>query len=258
MTAKRPITEDDLQSYVDAALDSLRRQEVEDHLDGHPDVARRIAGYARQREDLRAALGPIAEEPLPPELNFARMIEARPRARFAPWRAAAACLLLFAAVGGGWSLHGIVEPSPQGISALAREAADSYAVYAPDRSRPVEIRAAEQAELVQWASQRLSRSVAVPDLSGSGYRFMGGRLVATAHGPAVLFMYDDDHGTRLIVLSRRMEIDRDTPMSQHSNGAVDGFSWVGGGIGYSLVGPLPADRLHPIADEVRRQVEKGT
>ena len=90
-----------------------------------------------------------------------------------------------------------------------------------------------------------SLSVIVPDLSESGYRFMGGRLVATAHGPAVLFMYDDDRGTRLVMLSRPMTIDRDTAMKLHSRGAVAGFTWANRGIGYSLVGPVAANLLHP-------------
>jgi anti-sigma factor RsiW len=53
---------------------------------------------------------------------------------------------------------------------------------------------------IAWVSQRFGCSVAVPDLSGSGYRSIGGRLVATAHGPAALAMHDDDHGTRLVLL----------------------------------------------------------
>jgi len=38
---------------------------------------------------------------------------------------------------------------------------------------------------------------------------------------------------------------------------VTGFAWSGKGIGYSLVGPLSPEILHPIADEVRRQVESS-
>jgi anti-sigma factor RsiW len=135
-----------------------------------------------------------------------------------------------------------------------QEATDSYAVFAPDRVRPVEIRATDRSELVKWASQRLSRPVAVPDLSTSGYRFMGGRLIATSHGPAVLFMYDDDHGTRLVLLSRQMAVDKNAPMAQHSHGPIAGFAWADKGIGYSLVGHISSQLLHSLADEARRQL----
>jgi hypothetical protein len=48
--------------------------------------------------------------------------------------------------------------------------------------------------------------VAVPDLSG--YRFMCGRLVATVYEQAALHMYDEDHGTRLVMLARTMSTEQ--------------------------------------------------
>ncbi len=83
---------------------------------------------------------------------------------------------------------------------------------------------------------------------------MGGRVVATSHGPAVVFMYDDDHGVRLVLLSRPMALSENAPMAPHSHGSVRGFTWADNGVGYSLVGPAAPEVLHPLADEVRRQV----
>jgi anti-sigma factor RsiW len=252
-----PITEDDLHGYVDGLIDGARRAEVEAYLQDHPDVAARTASYAKQRDILRASLAPIAEEPVPLQLNIARMVEAR-RARVSKWVAAlAAALLIFLGGSAGWSLRGVVQPAREGILALAEEAGDGYRVYAPDRVRPVEIRASEGKELVNWASQRLQRSVTVPDLASSGYRFMGGRLLATPHGPAVMFMYDNDRGTRLVVLTRAMTVDQNKPMVPHTSGAVNGFAWADNGVGYSLVGPAAPDVLHSIADSVRDQVKRG-
>lgn len=254
----RPITEDDLHAYIDGALDAERRDEVSDYLAQHTDVAQRVSAYRRQREQLRSALLPIAQEPVPADLNIDHLIERQRHPRWAVLpTAAAAVLLVGVGAVGGWLSHAQLRPAPVGIEALAQEAEDSYEVHAPDRVRPVELRADDRAQLVRWASQRIGRPVIVPDLSESGYRFMGGRLVATAHGPAVLFMYDDDRGTRLVMLSRPMTIDRDTAMKLHSRGAVAGLTWANRGIGYSLVGPVAANLLHPIADQVRRQVEGG-
>jgi anti-sigma factor RsiW len=253
-----PITEDDLHGYVDGLIDSTRRAEVAAYLQDHPDVATRTASYAKQRDTLRAAMAPIAEEPIPLRLNIARMIEARRGRQMSKWVASvAAALLIFIGGAAGWSLRSAVQPASEGVLALAQEAADSYGVYAPDRVRPVEIRAAEGKELVSWASQRLQRSVTVPDLASSGYRFMGGRLLSTPHGPAVMFMYDDDRGTRLVVLTRAMTVDQNMPMVPHTRGAVNGFAWADKGVGYSLVGPAAPDVLHSIADSVRDQVKRG-
>ena len=251
---RRPITEEDLHAYIDRRLDPAREIEVEKYLELHPAEAERIAGYAEQRAALRAALAPFAEEPVPPQLNLASLIEARRAPRFQSWRAAAAAVLLLALGGaGGWALpHGAEAPAG-GIDALAREAAESYAVYASDHIRPVELRAADRGELVHWISERLQRPVAVPDLAASGYRFMGGRLVPTSHGPAALFLYDDDHGTRLALLARPMATEGNMPLAEHSEGALSGFAWSDQGLGYSLVAAGPARNLHPLADEARRQ-----
>jgi anti-sigma factor RsiW len=252
----RPITDDDLHGFVDQRLEPKRLAEVRAFLAKHPEIAARIDGYAEQRESLRAALGPIAEEPLPSQLNIARKIEIQRHPHRAPWwaSAAAAMALVLAGAAGGWSLKSMSQRPAEGVASLAREAADSYAVYAPDHIRPIELRASDRAELVAWVSQRFGRPIAIPDLSSSGYRFMGGRLVATAHGPAVLYMYDDDHGTRLVMLTRPMATEQNMAMSPLAQGAINGFAWADHGIGYSLVGSPPAEALHPIADEARRQI----
>ena len=137
----RPITEDDLHAYVDSALEPERRAEVASYLAEHPDVAKRIAAFAGQRELLRAALAPIADEPLPAELNLSRIIEGRRRRASQVWWAIAAMLLLSVGGVGGWATRGSLEPAQGGLAALAQEAASSYRVYAPDRVRPVEMRA---------------------------------------------------------------------------------------------------------------------
>jgi anti-sigma factor RsiW len=251
----RPITEDDLHAYVDGVLEPERLAEVATYLEGHADVAARVAGYAAQRELLRGALAPIADEPLPPRLNLSRMIENRRRPLWLTWRAAAAALLLVS-IGGlsGWVVRGAVQPPDAGLAALAREASYSFGVYAPDRVRPVEIRATDSEQLVQWVSNRLHQPVKVPDLTKSGYRLMGGRLTATPHGPAAMFMYDDDRGQRLVILTRPMQTDQDKPMAPHSSDGVSGFAWADDGMGYGLVGRATPELLKPIADDARRQM----
>jgi anti-sigma factor RsiW len=252
----RPITDDDLHGFVDQRLEPQRLADVRAYLAEHPEIAARIDVYKEQRKGFRAALVPIADEPLPSRLNLTHMIETQRRPRPIPWWAAAAAAVVLVLLGGagGWSMKSMSEQPTTGVASLAREAAESYAVYAPDHIRPIELRASDRAELVAWVSQRLGRPVTVPDLSSAGYRFMGGRLVATAQGPAVLFMYDDDRGTRLVMLVRPMATEQNTAMSPLLRSAVNGFAWADHGMGYSLVGPPPAAILHPLADEARHQI----
>ena len=255
----RPISEDDLHAYIDGALSAARRAEVEAYLERHPEVAERYGQFGKQREALRAALGPIAAEPVPPQLNLRHLVASRRRSHWAGWRAtAAACLLLLAGGAGGWMLRG-TGSDYGGIDALAREASYTYAVFGRDRGRPVEIAAANSAALVRWVENRLSRQISVPDLSSTGYQFMGGRVVATRNGPAGLLMYDDAKGGRIAILMRPMVRDENAPMSEHREGDVMGYAWADNGMGYSLVGSLDAvSLLHPIADEARRQFQPRT
>jgi anti-sigma factor RsiW len=252
--SNRPITEDDLHAYVDQLLEPERRAEVTAYLEAHPDVGRRVAGFSDQRALLRSALAPIADEPLPAELNLSRIIEGR-RRHLSSWWAAAAMLLIGIGGIGGWVARGSMPMSSNGLAALEQEAADSFKVYAPDRLRPVEVRASEGMQLEQWLSNRLKQPIKVPDLTTSGYRLMGGRLIATSHGPAAMFMYDDNRDDRLVVLARPMAVELDAPMKPQSRSDVAGFSWADGGMGYSLVGRPATESLRPIANEVRKQAQ---
>ncbi|TPJ37165.1 anti-sigma factor [Mesorhizobium sp. B2-8-3] len=252
----RPVTEDDLHAYIDGRLDETRRAEVAAYLERHPDVDRRFASYSGQRGTLRSALDRVIEEPIPTHLNLRHMIASRRRNRGSSWRlAAAAVLFLFAGGSGGWYMHEMVTPPREGVAALAREAFESYATYASDRIRPVELRADNIAQLVDWAAERMGRKPVLPDLSQSGYRLMGGRVISTPHGAGLMLMYDNDHGMRLVMLTRPMAVDQARTMTPLSDGKVDGWSWASSGMGYSLVGSLPSEALHPLADDVRRQVQ---
>ncbi|WP_131113408.1 anti-sigma factor family protein [Lichenihabitans psoromatis] len=69
------MTEDDIHAFVDDALPLERRAEVERFLALNQDAMQRVAAFAAQRTALRAALAPIAAEPIPPALNLAHLIE---------------------------------------------------------------------------------------------------------------------------------------------------------------------------------------
>jgi anti-sigma factor RsiW len=250
-----PILEEDLHAFIDNGLGDARRRDVQDYLDRHPEAASQVAAFAAQRQVLRSAFAGTADEPVPLRLNLQHMVAKRHSPPEWHWGMAAVVMMALGLGGfGGWSVRGSFPEAHGGIAALAREAKSSYAVYAADTLRPVEMGPERQTDLVRWVSARLQRSVAIPNLSDSGYRFIGGRLVSTEHGPAGMFIYDDANGTRLAMVVRPMAIERDTPMMRQSEGNIAGFTWAARGLGYSVVGTERADALHPLADEVRRQI----
>lgn len=250
----RPIGEDDLHAYVDGALSTDRLAEVEAWLNAHPEQRERVAAYERHREQIRAVFDPVLQEPTPIRLGLPLRTEHRPAWAATRGWAAAVVAALFVGGAGGWGLHAWTTPQQRGIAALAQEAATTYAVYAPDTSRAIELPASDSVRLNRWISERIGRDVQAPNLEPAGFRLLGGRLAATPHGPAGLFLYEDARGVRLAILARPMEVDQSAPMRRHSIHDTEGMAWADHGLGFSMVGPTDLDGdLARLAREARRQ-----
>jgi anti-sigma factor RsiW len=250
-----PVTEAELQAHVDGRLPPERMDAVAAWLAARPDEDARLASYRAQRNALRAALDPVLDEPLPVALDL-RLRERSPPSRSAAHRAAfaasAAALLLLGGAG-GWVMRGWNAPPTVGTAALAREAAASYAVYAHDSIRPVELAASDRQVLDGWFSKRLSRPVAAPDLEAAGLRLIGGRLMATDHGPAGLYLYRHASGQMVALYIRPMEVDGTDHMIRREQDGVRGWTWADKGLGFAVFGTAPGEFLHNTADLVRAQ-----
>jgi len=70
-------------------------------------------------------------------------------------------------------------------------------------------------------------------------------------------MFDDGRGTRLVILSRNMKVDREAAMTGYDVGNVRSIAWARNGLGFSLIGPLDTAILHSIADRVSKQLSAG-
>lgn len=105
-----PITEADLNAYIDGQLDLGRRIEVEEHLAARPEVAARVMADLHTRDALCAAFGSVQDGavrvgPTPERLAAA----ARRLDRSLTWRRIGARLqraaVIAMLVGTGWLLH---------------------------------------------------------------------------------------------------------------------------------------------------------
>lgn len=253
-----PITEADLQAYVDDRLTPERARVVAAWLAARPEEASRLGDHRRQRHALRAALDPIVDEPLPPMLDLSLRAERRGEQRrvwFSPALAASLAALLVGGMG-GWTLKAWQTPATVGTAAVAREAAASYAVYASDAAHPVEIAASQRAALDGWFTNRLKRSVRAPDLHAAGLTLIGGRLVATDHGPAGLYLYRYGDGTRVAVYVRPMEVDRNDRMTAREQAGVGGWTWADDGLGFGVFGSRGSTALEHVATMTRAQFDR--
>ena len=253
-----PITEADLQAYVDERLDAARRAEVEAWLAARPDEAERIADYHRIGAELRGLYEPVLFEPVPGALAY---VLSPGRRRWARVAAIAAWVSLGAAIGGlaGWELHGersMVAATPEAGATMARRAAVAHATYSPEVRHPVEVGADQEAHLVAWLSKRLGAPLRAPKLEAVGYSLVGGRLLPGDTGPVAHFMYQCNRGTRVTLYVRTEAAgNRETAFRYAREGSVGVFYWVDRKMGYALSSnDISKDDLLKVANAVYQQL----
>ena len=252
--SEEPITETELQAYVDARLAPERRLAVEAWLAARPDEAERLADYRRLAVALRSAYDPVAAEALPQRFLF-------PRRRWRRHALAAGWLVAGIAIGAvaGWQLHearSARAPSGEVGAAMARRAAVAHATYSPEVRHPVEVGADQEAHLVAWLSKRLGAPVRAPKLEEVGYSLVGGRLLPGENGPVAHFMYQCSRGTRVTLYVRTEAANnRETAFRYAKEGNVSVFYWVDRKLGYALSSAdISKDDLFKVADAVYQQL----
>jgi anti-sigma factor RsiW len=252
-----PVSEADLQAYVDGRLDAGRRTAVEAWLAARPDEAERVAAYRRLSGEVRTAYQSMLSEPMPDTL--ARFASHRaPLRRFA---VAAAWVVLGAAIGVVATLElGATRPSASflaGEAAMARRAAIAHATYSPEVRHPVEVGAADEAHLVAWLSKRLGVQVRVPKLEDAGMALVGGRLLPGETGPVAQFMYQTTNGRRLTLYVRQEHAhNNETAFRYAREHNVGVFYWIDRDCGYAIASAdLSREELLKVADLVYKQLE---
>ena len=105
---------------------------------------------------------------------------------------------------------------------------------------------------MQWLSKRLGRQLVTPDLSGAGFRLMGGRLLPAEDGAAAQFMYENGTGERL-TLYLRSGIGDETAFRYHEEGGIGAFYWSDEGFCYAIAARADRGPLLRIAEIVYQQ-----
>jgi anti-sigma factor RsiW len=243
-----PIGEDDLHAWVDGRLSPARAAEVAAFLATRPALAARLQADAAQRARLRAALIPVAAEPIPARLRLAQL-RAQRRQR---WRgqgrvAAAAVLLLGLGTSLGWTLRGQVEP---GFAATPLAEAPLTLTTLP--SAPL-VAFGRESALGPWLADHLGEEMPLPDLAGFGFQPDAAWVWPDRGAPAALLRYVDPDG---IALSLWREVDARALVQplrcDDGAGGLVTYAWSDGRHRYALSALLPRERLRPIAVAVER------
>ncbi|MBU9686845.1 anti-sigma factor family protein [Burkholderia gladioli] len=196
---------------------------------------------------------------------------ARPAANWKRFAGLAAALVLGIGIGAG----GVLSPVGRGVlggdgsgegggsiihasysgEALARQSAIAYVTYAPMVTRPVEVGADREQELVQWLSSRLGTDVRPPVLTHAGYELMGGRLLPGDDGPIAQFMYHNALGERITLNISHRKLSSDvTAFKLYQSGPVNVFYWIDGRFGYAVSGGMDRQALLDLSHEVYEQL----
>ena len=271
-----PVTEAELQAYVDRQLTPERQREIEAYLARRPEEAQRVDSYLAQKRELRALFNPVLEEPLPQRLRLA----ARPRTPWYMQRMAAGIAIAVVSGVAGWGLRGGLGTEPGGgmvaqrtpsamtvasATGFAQRAAIAHAVYSPDVRRAVEVGADHEDQLVAWLSKRMGSPMNPPHLQALGYALDGGRLLPGDKGPVAQFMYHDNAGAKLtLYVSNEItglgaaapsQKNQETAFRFAQEGSVNVFYWVNGPFGYAISADADKAELARVSGEVYRQLE---
>jgi anti-sigma factor RsiW len=253
-----PVTDSDLNAYVDGQLANSRLAAVEDALARDPSLAAWVAEAKGRNAALHDAFDPWLAEAIPERLIAAATGPADGARRtsmrwLAPYAAAAATLVL--GLGLGWFARDVDLERAGTPTTFTRQAALTHALYASDVNRPVEVWAAEEKRLVAWLSKRLGFAVNAPDLNSTGYALVGGRLVAGHQNPTALFMYENADKQRLSLQVRKQPVDGGEVAFRYAvENGVGVFYWIEDNCSYALSGNLDRAQLLAVGRVVYGQL----
>ena len=248
-----PVTEDELHAYVDDELPAERHRDVEAWLAAHPDDAERVRSWREMAEALHARYDAIADEPVPRRLEIERLVR-QPRRWL--YGAIAATLVAFIAGGGvGWLARGAAA-SPSIFQNFTVDALDAHRLYVVEVRHPVEVPGSERAHLQAWLTKRCGWDVRAPELSATGLKLVGGRLLPGPTGPASFLMYESASGERFTVYTAKASAE--TIQMRYATQDNDGaLFWADRGVGYVVSGGNDRERLTQVARLVYDQTEKS-
>jgi anti-sigma factor RsiW len=250
---KIPVTEDELHAYVDNELPAERKGDVEAWLETHPEDAERVHSWRTMAEALHARYDSVANEPVPKRLELERLV--RPPRKWV-YGAVAASLFAFVAGGGaGWIAHGAAA-TPSVFQAFTGDALDAHRLYAVEVRHPVEVPGSERDHLQAWLTKRCGWAVRAPELTATGLKLVGGRLLPGPSGPASFLMYESASGERFTIYTAKASTET-TQMRYATRDGQGALFWADRGVGYVVSGSTDRERLTQVAKLVYDQADKA-
>lgn len=253
-----PVSQDELNAYVDGELPADRREAVASWLAENPEQAAMVAAWLAQTESIRARYGAVADEPVPEHLKIENVMRLT-RTGSRKWMAMAAVAAIVAFIvggGAGWIARGATAAAPTGFDTFTAEALEAYRLYVVEVRHPVEVPGSERAHMTQWLSKRVGYEQRIPDLQSLGLKLVGGRLLPGPTGPTAFYMYEGPSGERFTIYSAKAGVPETALRYKEANQAAAVY-WVDDKIAYVVSGPAERDRLENVSKAIYEQVDKA-
>ncbi len=237
--AADPVTDADLDAYLDDQLPPLRRIEVEAHLAAHPALAAQAMADLRIRDELRLALA-SAPTRGPAETTEAARRLGRALAWDRRMRRMSRIAAALALVAAGWAGHATMKPGPVSASQPyppyvgdALQAHGVAALRATMHSQP-------QAPAYDPAEIRSATGIVMPALP-RGWTVRDAQVFPSANGPSVELALDaGDLGAATLFAVRPGGFDVVAATAGPDGPMASAFFQVGD-VAYVLVAGGPAD-----------------
>jgi anti-sigma factor RsiW len=257
MTAPRPISEAEINAFVDGELTAEERAEMEALLAAAPAEAGLVRDFRDLNEAMQARYAGRLEAPLPPAMLAQLGRLPRWPAALASRQLAFAAALLIALAAGmvGYFLRGYVSEAGRTEQAFVLNAIGAHSVYLPEVRHPVEVKAEEE-HLVRWLTRRVGAPVRAPSLAERGWKLMGGRLLPDLGLPAAQFMYEDGAGRRITLYIRKEAGLNNTAFRFYERDGFGAFYWIDRPLAYAIAGRLSRAELTALANAVYAQLEQ--
>ncbi|MGE3362297.1 MAG: anti-sigma factor [Rhizobiaceae bacterium] len=255
----RGYSERDIHLALDGELPADDRQGFDRWLDAHPDMRALEQRFTDNREQLKAGLDPILDEPVPERLS--RLVAASDKMpasgnRVLRYAAAAAALLAVGGLAGYFAAPRLNSNTPALVQ-MADSAIDAHNIYSNEKLHVVEVGADQRDHLQGWLSKRVGVKLIAPDLKNQGFELIGGRLLPSGKKTAAQFMYQDATGNRVSLYVTRDETGADTGYRVLEENGSRAIYWLDGGYGCAVAGAAPEKLLSAIADATYSQLLAG-
>ncbi len=237
------------QAKLDQYLDSELSEEEMHGMDVHLRECSACANDALRRLQLKHATR-LAAQRYAPQPEFRRRIQRQVAAKdrsarrwlWIPALAAAVVVLAALTMAGRWLQRGHSEQ-------MLAELADLHVTDLAS-STPVDVVSSDRHTVKPWFQGKLPFTFDLPELQGTGYQLVGGRVAYLQHEPGAHLLYNvRAHHISVFVFRDRPEIERAFPARDFATRVLSFYveSWARGGLRYFVFGDASPESIQGLS-----------